>query len=66
MLELEGGDPLSNLMLLSGSLEPSGCSSGDEEFTVGVNYVNLSKFLSTCRAELSFTASVRYSPCTTT
>ena len=57
VLELEG-DVLSELTLLRGSLEPSGCSSGDEEFTVGVKRVTLSRFLATCRAELSFTAQV--------
>ncbi len=58
LLELDGGETLSNLTLLRGSLEPSGCSSGDEDFTVGISSVTLSKFLVTCRAELSFTAVV--------
>jgi hypothetical protein len=61
LLELDGGETLSNLTLLRGSLEPNGCSSGDEEFTIGINSVTLSKFLVTCRAELSFTAVVGYS-----
>ena len=56
---------LSSLMLLRGSLEPNGCSSGDEEFTADNNSVTLSKFLVTCRAELSFTAVVGCSPHTT-
>ena len=58
VLELEGGDALSNLTLVSGSLEPGGCSSGDEQFTTGVKSVSLSKLLTNCRAELSFTALV--------
>ena len=58
-VEFEGGDALSNLSLLHNSFEPSGCSVGDEEYTmVDSHTVKLSHLLVACTAEISLSAQV--------
>ena len=58
-MQLDGGATLSNLMLLSDSLEPSSCSSGNEVYAIlGGNQVRLSHLLVTCDAEITLVAQV--------
>ena len=59
VVELEGGDPLYNLTLLSDSLEPNGCSLGDEKFTtLDSRRIRLSHLLAMCTAGISLDAKV--------
>lgn len=58
-VELEGGQALSNMVLVSHSFEPTECSIGDEEYTViESQIIRLSYLLSTCDAEILLTAQV--------
>ena len=59
VVELEGGDPLYSLTLLSDSLEPNGCALGDEKYTLlDSRRIRLSHLLATCTADISLTAQV--------
>lgn len=57
-MKLEGGDSLSNLILLNGFVEPSDCSIGDEEYSANINRIELSHLLVLCTAEFFLTAKV--------
>lgn len=59
LIQLDGGDILSNLTLISDTLEPNGCSSGDEAYsTLGGNQVQLSHLLLACDAEITLIVEV--------
>ena len=59
LVQLDGSATLSNLMLLSNSVEPNGCSSSNEVYTLlGGNQVRLSHLLVTCGAEITLVAQV--------
>ncbi len=63
-VEFEGGDALTNLTLFTNSFEPSGCSAGDEQYTMIDNRtVKLSHLLVACTAGISLTTQVRVSQC---
>ena len=60
LIQLDGGDILSNLTLVSDILEPNGCSSGDEVYAIlGGNQVQLSHLLRACDAEITLAAQVQ-------
>ena len=62
-VEMEGGDALFNLTLLTSSFEPSGCSTSDEQYTIVDNRtVMLSHLFVACTAEISLTAQVHTIP----
>ena len=59
IVQLDGGATLSNLMLFSNSLEPNGCSSGNEVYTIlEGSQVRLSHLLVTCDAKVTLVAQV--------
>lgn len=59
LIQLDEGDLLSNLTLINDTLQPNGCSSGDEVYTVlGGNQVQLSHLLLPCDAEITLAAQV--------
>lgn len=59
VVDLEGDiNSLSDLTLVSGSLEPSNCSIGDEEYTAGTDRVALSRLSVLCTAKVFLTAKV--------
>ena len=59
LIQLDRGDLLSNLTLISGTLQPNGCSSGDEVYTaLRGNQVQLSHLVLACDAEITLTAQV--------
>ena len=61
LIELVGGHPLSNLLLLNNTFEPGSCSQGTEEYNIVESHiVRLSQLFSTCDAQTSFTAQVYY------
>ena len=61
VVQMEEGDTLSNLTLLTSSFEPSGCSIGDEQYTiVNSRRVILTHLLVGCTAKISLAAEVAY------
>lgn len=59
LIELEGGDLLTNLTVSVGSVEPNGCAQGNEEFRVRNGHrVRMSHLLAACSAEITLAAQV--------